>query len=1020
MVVFFYEQTTAEPKNLPTLDGGQNLFMVIYRRKKMYDLRRECGGEFMRRILAIVLAFVLLITGLPVAFAKTEVQSSWSIKDVEEMKQYGVFRDDAFKNYQSGITRLDFIYIAVRVYEILSEKEIVIDSALSFTDTADVYALKGATIGITSGVGDGMFGSNEILTREQLAVMMIKIVRLLKFDMNDASQVKFADDVQLSSWARESIYLALSNHIISGVGSNKFDPQGTASTEMALVIANKLLKTNGYERQTANEQGTNDIQPLSLSANKGRYQLNTTSSTMKLWTDYPSERIFRDDPVPNEVDDGIDVYLARNEFEPFQVVVNASKASNIIVNTSPLPKGLEIEMHQVEYVFLDKNTDSLGRTGWYPDPLYPVEMNTSIAVKANENTPLWFTIKSDKAIMMGDYALTIQINDIEVPVRVHVFDFSIPDELHVKSQINLSTNSILKKYGVSGTSENYWKYVDLVKQFMIDHRLTPKSVLWSGGLTSGGGAPYIQYDSQTGKFSDPHGIWGFEYPAMRYLDGAVNSANKNLGNTTFNEGTGFPSFMAMTFRTNDASADQRPDKFEGITRQATDWYTNNNLKSAYNQKWFEYIKAIEVYLAEKGYLDKAYYYFANEPQDQVDYDAVSWYAKALKSNAPNLKLMISEEPKPEIYNNPNYPGVKIDQWLAVLNKYDPKISWDREANHNEETWIYFLHGTKPPYFNPITLDHPGIESKLTAWFLWKYRIKGIAHYSFNNWSENVWKNQMISSHNGDAFMLYPPGRDNQPIEYGATNHRLVTSIRFELLRDSLEDYEYLYVLNELSQPVVYKSNVADDDVDKIIYGLTSYNRDSQYMYLLRQNMGLKISGIINEIPEIEASEVHERSLATNVAYRINFQDPNGKPLASPLVIEGKTYLKVGWNAYDEKLGYGWFGDLKHVMYQYIDGAPNELKGSILYDDWGREKVFEFDLPNGEYVVTVCCGWQGKTYARNQIVIEGVPFITDEATKPYLERTHQIKIKDNKLTLEMGIFDEYTMLNYLDIIPVNGQ
>jgi hypothetical protein len=30
------------------------------------------------------------------------------------------------------------------------------------------------------------------------------------------------------------------------------------------------------------------------------------------------------------------------------------------------------------------------------------------------------------------------------------------------------------------------------------------------------------------------------------------------------------------------------------------------------------------------------------------------------------------------------------------------------------------------------------------------------------------------------------------------------------------------------------------------------------------------------------------------------------------------------------------------------------------------------------------------------------------------RTKEVVIKDNKLTMAMGIFDEYTMLNYLDV------
>jgi hypothetical protein len=47
-------------------------------------------------------------------------------------------------------------------------------------------------------------------------------------------------------------------------------------------------------------------------------------------------------------------------------------------------------------------------------------------------------------------------------------------------------------------------------------------------------------------------------------------------------------------------------------------------------------------------------------------------------------------------------------------------------------------------------------------------------------------------------------------------------------------------------------------------------------------------------------------------------------------------------------------------------------------------------------------------------------VDDEETNPtqsYLVRTLSLQVSDGKLTLEMGIFDEYTMLNYLDIEAV---
>lgn len=95
--------------------------------------------------------------------------------------------------------------------------------------------------------------------------------------------------------------------------------------------------------------------------------------------------------------------------------------------------------------------------------------------------------------------------------------------------------------------------------------------------------------------------------------------------------------MAVTFKSNDATADQRPQTFCGQSRTASDWYTGNNPDFAYNQAWFCYMDSLQNYLGDLGYLDEAYYYFANEFQGQADYDAVAWCAQQLKATAPGLR-----------------------------------------------------------------------------------------------------------------------------------------------------------------------------------------------------------------------------------------------------------------------------------------------------------------------------------------------------------------------------------------------
>ena len=761
------------------------------------------------------------------------------------------------------------------------------------------------------------------------------------------------------------------------------------------------------------------------------YKLTQSTGGYAFWTTLPSERVFKDDAVPADSGSGVLVDAARNEFEPFQIVVKPTSSGRVTVNVGDFGSGIEVQVYQVKYVNITQATDSLGRTGDYPDPLWPMETGDSVDVVSGENTAFWFDVHVPGTTASGDYSTNVTIGGVDIPVTLHVFNFSIPEELHAKSQMNFSYQRFLDQYSVDCCGSEYWMYVDNIKQYFIDHRLTPKSVLWSGGLTSSGAEPYIGYDC-AGTLTDNDGIWGFEAPAERYLDGT--GLMQGRFSQSFNAGIGFPSFMAATFRNNDASADQRPSTFCGQTRSAADWYAGNDSNTPYNQKWFQYLTTIQNYLESMGYLDKAYYYFANEPQDQADYDAVAWYSRQLKNAAPDFKLMVSEEPKPEIFNHPDYvQDGQVDIWLPVLNNYDPATSHDRKKNHGEDTWIYFLHGTRPPYFNPITLDHPGIESKFTGWFLWKYRLGGIAYYSLNNWSQNPWTDPLNSNHNGDLFMLYPPSPSNTPIAYGSNNHRFVPSIRFELMRDSLEDYEYFFVMNGNTQPQVDVVNAPDAQVDKIIKGVASYTRDSGFMYNLRRLIGLYIGGEITSIPDITPPVEHPRAEGTPGNYYINFQDPDGTPATTYteetygngypyryLTYAGHDYLQVGTEGYDQTAGFGWLDDTDHFLAgrDPWGDEQDERKITYVYDDYAHHpSIFEFDLPNGTYSVEASVGTPRRVRPHNRLVIEGVTFIDDEASDYYIVRTQEVTVSDSKLTLDIGIWDDYTMINYLDIEAV---
>ncbi|MBS7527292.1 S-layer homology domain-containing protein [Fusibacter paucivorans] len=191
----------------------------------------------------IILMILMLTIGGTLNYAEENMPSNWAQKSVETLQSYKLFRDESFDRYQEDITRKDFVYFAVRLYEIIKDQEIEVDPNIHFADTDDLYVLKSATIGLAGGVGNGMFAPDTTLTREQLAVLVIKTMRLAGVELEPSAigSYAYSDEKVFSPWATQSIYLAKSNDVINGVGYNLFNPDGHATTEAAIVIVNKII-----------------------------------------------------------------------------------------------------------------------------------------------------------------------------------------------------------------------------------------------------------------------------------------------------------------------------------------------------------------------------------------------------------------------------------------------------------------------------------------------------------------------------------------------------------------------------------------------------------------------------------------------------------------------------------------------------------------------------------------------------------------------------------------------------------
>ena len=228
----------------------------------------------------------------------------------------------------------------------------------------------------------------------------------------------------------------------------------------------------------------------------------------------------------------------------------------------------------------------------------------------------------------------------------------------------------------------------------------------------------------------------------------------------------------------------------------------------YKAAFGSYCRQLQEHLREKGWLNEAFVYWFDEP-DPKDYAFVNNGFAKLKAAAPDLRRMLTEQVEEALVGGPNI-------WCPVTPGYDPARA-EQRRKHGETFWWYVCTGPKAPYCT-LFIDHPATELRVWLWQTWQRKIAGILVWQTNYWTSSAaypdparpqdpyedpmgWTSGYSTPGgarrpwgNGDGRFIYPPeaaatGRQERAVLGGP-----VDSIRWEMLRDGIEDYEYLAVL----------------------------------------------------------------------------------------------------------------------------------------------------------------------------------------------------------------------------------
>lgn len=200
----------------------------------------------------VIMLLILCLNFLSGLFSFADDQpATWAVSSVNALKSLNLLDDSTFENYGSFTTRADFAYLGVKLYEYYTGKIAEVGSE-KFLDSSDEWILKAKNLGIVSGYPDGSFKPNQLIKRDELAVLFVNVLKISDVTYAVYSGEVFSDDHQIASWAKESVYIAKANGIISGVGNNAFDAKSNATVQQSLVMLNNAIEKLGE----ANEQST--------------------------------------------------------------------------------------------------------------------------------------------------------------------------------------------------------------------------------------------------------------------------------------------------------------------------------------------------------------------------------------------------------------------------------------------------------------------------------------------------------------------------------------------------------------------------------------------------------------------------------------------------------------------------------------------------------------------------------------------------------------------------------------------
>lgn len=175
-----------------------------------------------------------------------DIQNHWAKDNIEFLaareilkgKSEGVFDPDG------NVTRAEFVTMLANSIDGI---KVTGSKSTDFNDVAQDawyadYVNWAVASGVVNGYGNGQFGANDMITREQMALMTDSFIKVIKADLGIVNEEsEFQDQDKINKWSVAAVSRMQQFNILNGKPDGTFVPQGTATRADAAAVIKSYI-----------------------------------------------------------------------------------------------------------------------------------------------------------------------------------------------------------------------------------------------------------------------------------------------------------------------------------------------------------------------------------------------------------------------------------------------------------------------------------------------------------------------------------------------------------------------------------------------------------------------------------------------------------------------------------------------------------------------------------------------------------------------------------------------------------